>query len=188
MLVSERVFHVDSEAALALADLVVRGRLHAADRWRVALVSAHMLLTSFGLNAGQRKALVDDVRERYMREQGITTAQARPISERFRAERAELSAMLDAAAYPASAAAAALHAGVGRAIEVLRERTAQLQPAVSELHALSESGRLTTPTTSIVSSYVHMSMVRQLRSAVRRQETVIYDFLSRLYGDPRRGR
>src|SRR5262245_56787472 len=71
----------------------------------------------------------------------------------------------------------ALSAGV----EVLNQRSIRIAPFVHELMHREEAGRLPQPLTAIVPSYVHMHVNRLLRSAHRRQEVVLYDFLGRFY-------
>ena len=183
MLVSERIFQLDSDAALRIADLVVRGRLNAADRWRVALVSVDLLLGDLGLDATQRREVVESLRLAYKTEHAVAPPLARAMSDRFRTERSHLVAILGAALGDGSVHTE-LSRGVHEALDVLHTRSARLAPIAAELRALSEEGRLTVPLSEFASSHVHMSVTRQLRSAVRAQETVIYDFLSKLHAIP----
>ncbi|HEY4307481.1 MAG TPA: lantibiotic dehydratase [Gemmatimonadaceae bacterium] len=181
MLISEQVFHADSDAAVALADLVARGRLNAADRWRVALVSADLLIGDLGLDAAHRRAVVEKMSAGYRAEHAVTPPLARVMSERFRTEKPRLSAMLRAAR---GANDVELGRGVCDALDVLRARSARLAPIGSEVSALSREGRLSVSLAELASSHTHMSVNRQLRSALRAQETVIYDFLTRLHAIP----
>jgi thiopeptide-type bacteriocin biosynthesis protein len=184
MLLSERIFHVDSDCAIRLADAAVRGRLGAADRWRVALVSVELLLRDLGLDEAERRDLVATMRDRYRDEHGLTPPFARPISERFRTERPRLVTMLEAAVGIESEKSAQLSRGIREVLELLHQRSAGLAPLGAELRALSLRGVLGVSLSQLVASHAHMSVVRQLRSGVRAQETVIYDFLSRLHAIP----
>ncbi|MEP6731107.1 MAG: thiopeptide-type bacteriocin biosynthesis protein, partial [bacterium] len=184
MLVSERIFQIDSDAALAITDLVVRGRLNAADRWRVALVGVELLIGDLGLDATQRKGVVESLRVAYRDEHAVPPPLVRAMSERFRTERPLLFSMLDAALGGGSAEHSQLGRGVREGLEILQMRSARLAPFASELRTLSAEARLTISLSELAASHVHMSVTRQLRSAVRAQETVIYDFLSRLHAMP----
>ena len=184
MLESERIFQIDSEAALAITDLVVRGRLNAADRWRVALVAVELLIGDLGLDSAQRRGVVETLRVAYRDEYAVPPPLARAMSERFRTERPRLVAILDAALGGGAVEHAALGRGVLEGLEILWTRSSRLAPIATEVRTLSSDGRLTVSLSELASSHVHMSVVRQLRSAVRAQETVIYDFLSRLHAIP----
>jgi thiopeptide-type bacteriocin biosynthesis protein len=54
-------------------------------------------------------------------------------------------------------------------------------PALDALRKLGQNGALTRTLEEIAHSLIHMSCNRVLRSAQRTQETVIYEFLARLY-------
>src|SRR5207342_747612 len=109
-----------------IADLVVRGRLNAADRWRLALVSVELLNGDLGLDAAQRKEVVESMRVAYRDEHAVAAPLARAMSERFRTERPRLVAILDAALGGGSAEHAELGRGVREALEVLRTRSSRL--------------------------------------------------------------
>jgi thiopeptide-type bacteriocin biosynthesis protein len=64
-------------------------------------------------------------------------------------------------------------------LAVLRERSSQLAPTVAALAERERLGQLTL--SSLAPSLVHMHVNRLLRSAHRRQELVLYEFLDRLY-------
>ncbi len=179
MLLSEQIFHVDSDAAVAIADLFVRGRLRAADRWRLALVATDRLLDDLRLDAAQRRDLMTTMRDRYATEHDAGPLLKRQISERYRLERPQLAPMLDAAR-AATGDGPIVRGAVGDALAILHDRSSRLVPIVDELYSLADAGQLTMPVPQLASSLMHLSLTRHLRSAVRAQETVIYDFLYRV--------
>jgi thiopeptide-type bacteriocin biosynthesis protein len=183
ILLSERIFEIDSDAAVALAELFVRGRMRGADRWRLALVATDRLLDDLRLDAKQRRELLESMRDSYAEEHGAGTALTRQISERYRVERPRLAPMLEAAARVPPDDSATVSSGVRDALAILRGRSARLAAVVEELYALASADRLTMPIPRLASSLVHLSLVRHLRSAVRAQETVIYDFLCRVHAE-----
>ena len=169
---AERLFHVDSEAVLALAALVpedARGDV----RWRLALMGMDRLLTDSGYNLHTRLAVIRRTRDTFAAELHADAKFQHQLGTKFRAERTSLEALLDSAA----GADAQLALGV----EVLRCRSELLVPIVAELRSCARAGRLTMPLPELVVSYLHMHANRLLRSAHRAQELVLYDFLSRLY-------
>jgi len=179
MLLSERIFQIDSEAAVALAELGITGRLAAADRWRVALVSVEMLLAALGIEPLRRRKLMNSLRDGYRDEHRLEPPFARLISDRFRTERARLASMFNPGERQS------LGRGVVAAFDVLERRSAALTPLADELRELVAQERLAVGLWDFAASHVHMSLVRQLRTAIRAQEAVIYDFLARFYADPR---
>ncbi len=171
--IAEAVFQADSEAVLAILDLV-EGDDGADARWRLALPGIDLLLSDMGLDLGARRAVVQRQRDGLRRELHAGKALAIQMGARFRKERASLEPLLDRRRDAQSALAAGLAA--------LAERSRSIAAAVERLTALERSGRLAASLEELAGSYVHMHVNRLLRSAHRPQELVLYDFLDRLYG------
>jgi thiopeptide-type bacteriocin biosynthesis protein len=169
---AERIFQVDSEAALGvLAQL--EGDDGADARWRLGALGTDMLLSDLGLDMEARRTLVARLRKGYGAEFHSGKSLHIKMGARFRKERRDLERLLDSgmnADHP-----------LWPAIDPLRERSARLAPLVSELRALQAAGRLAVPFKDLAASYVHLHVNRLLRSAHRPQELVLYDFLERLY-------
>ena len=66
-------------------------------------------------------------------------------------------------------------------LAALHRRSERLAPVAAELRARSRSGRLTLPLGEFARNVAHMHAGRILRSGLRAQELVLYDFLERLY-------
>jgi thiopeptide-type bacteriocin biosynthesis protein len=172
IVLAERLFQADSEAVLALAELLpedARGEV----RWRLALVGTDLLLGELGFDLEARRAVVQNTRETFAAEFHADAAFGHQLASRFRPERKGLEALLDPAAV--------LDGPFAAAREVLRRRSRALAPVTAELRARAEDGRLTASLTELAPSYLHMHANRLLRSAQRAQEMVLYDFLARLY-------
>jgi thiopeptide-type bacteriocin biosynthesis protein len=171
VVLSERLFQADSEAVLALADLLAedaRGEL----RWRLALVGMDHLLAALGFDLDARRAVLGGVRDAFAKEFRVNAELKRQLGERFRQQRREIEGMLGPGAtegLPADARA------------VLCRRSEQLAPVAEELRAAARSGRLTKDLKTFAPGYLHMHANRVLRSAQRAQEMVLYDFLARVY-------
>jgi thiopeptide-type bacteriocin biosynthesis protein len=170
---AERIFHVDSEAVLELLELVEPGDEGMHERWRLALCGCHMLLTDFGFDISERRLMLEKWRAGLAKELAVEKNLDQELSARFRKERQNLQALLDAE----GAAENPLAPGM----EVLSNRSAQLAPLVAELEAVAQSGSLSVRLADLASSFVHMHINRLLRSEARKQELVLYDFLTRLY-------
>ncbi|QSQ18947.1 lantibiotic dehydratase [Pyxidicoccus parkwayensis] len=172
LLISEHLFHVDSEAALELLDTCV-GEAGADARWRLTLRGIDALLDDLGLDLEARRQLLEGLREAHGKEFQVDGAFERQLGERFRAHRRELEALLWNPPSPESPLAPGL--------AVLRRRSERNAPLMERLKALSLEGMLGQPLPHVAASLAHMHANRMLRSAARAQELVLYDFLHRLY-------
>jgi thiopeptide-type bacteriocin biosynthesis protein len=169
---AERLFHLDSEAALALAGLFAedaRGDL----RWRLALFGMDLLLTDLGFELDTRRSLIRQARHAFAAEFHAGADFKNQLGTRYRRERKNLEALFD----PGGETEARLADG----LEILRRRSRSLALVLAELRACAGSGRLSVPLVGLAPSYLHMHANRLLRSAHRAQEFVLYNFLAHLY-------
>ncbi len=172
IVLAERLFQADSEAVLALAEPFAedaRGDV----RWRLALAGMDRLLDDLGFDLQTRLLVLHRIRDSFAAEFHVDADFAHQLAARFRKERRNLEQFLNPAAVPDASLAAGL--------EVLRRRSQQLAPVISELHVCARAGRLTIPPEELASSYLHLHANRLLRSAHRAQELVLYELLVRLY-------
>jgi thiopeptide-type bacteriocin biosynthesis protein len=173
IVLAERFFHADSDAILAMADLIgadTRGDL----RWRLALLGMHLLLVDFGFDLATRRAVIREMRDEFAAEFNADAKFSHQLSAKFRPERRGVESLLNSV--PQS------DGPVAEGMEILRRRSAELVPVMTELRASAEGGTLSRSLTELAPSYLHMHANRLLRSAHRAQELVLYDFLARSYG------
>jgi thiopeptide-type bacteriocin biosynthesis protein len=172
IVLAERLFQADSEAALALAELLpedARGEV----RWRLALVGMDLLLSDLGFDLEARRAVLHKARDTFAAEFHADAEFGHQLAAKFRPERKGLEGLLD----PKGGADTPFDA----ALEILRRRSRLLAPVMVELRCCAQAGRLSVPLADLALSYLHMHANRLLRSAHRAQELVLYDFLARLY-------
>src|SRR5262249_40234366 len=172
ILLAERMFHIDSEAVLAVVAMLA-GDAGADARWRLALRGIDMLLADLRLGVDARRTLMRRVRDAFAKEFQADTALKHQLGVKYRQGRKGLEALLD----PTRDAEGVLAPG----LEVLRRRSERLAPVAAELEACERAGRLDLPLGDLASSHIHMHANRLLRSDHRRQELVLYNFLARLY-------
>jgi thiopeptide-type bacteriocin biosynthesis protein len=170
---AERIFHVDSEAALEIIERLDVGDAGLAERWRLVMRGIDMLLDDFGFGPEMKLGLLRKVRTALANEFRADANLKSQIGDRFRKERKDLEALLT----PGHDAESNLSSG----FEILRHRSTRLVPLVAELKMCAQAGQLTMPLTELAPSYIHMHANRLLRSAHRAHELVLYDFLARLY-------
>jgi lantibiotic biosynthesis protein len=169
---AERVFAADSEAALAILT-PLSGDAGADLRWRLVMRGIDLLFDDLGLTLEEKRSVTRRAREGFGREFDIDGSFRSRVSQRYRAERVRLEALL----HPGQALPAPLAAG----LEALHRRSLQLAPVMAELRRLARSGHLSATLADIARSYAHMHANRVLRSAQRAQEFVLYELLDRAY-------
>jgi lantibiotic biosynthesis protein len=169
---AEQVFAADSEAALTIMG-PLSGDAGLDLRWRLAMRGIDLLFDDLGLTLEEKRSVARRAREGFGREFDIDGNFRSRVSQRYRADRPRLEALLD----PGQAPPGALAAG----LEALHRRSLQLAPVTAELRRLSQAGRLSATLADIAMSYAHMHVNRLLRSAQRAQELVLYELLDRAY-------
>jgi thiopeptide-type bacteriocin biosynthesis protein len=162
----EKLFHADSEAVLAILELL-EGDEGASARWRLAVCGIDRLLGDLGLDASGKRAILSQARDGFFREYGGGKPLRVQLDHKQRTECRALETLLDA---PASAALA-----------ILKSRSERNAPIVAELRRLEQAKRLALPVAQIASSLIHMQVNRLIRSDQRAHELVLYDLLSAIY-------
>jgi lantibiotic biosynthesis protein len=169
---AELVFAADSEAVMTIIG-PLSGDAGLDLRWRLAMCGIDLLFDDLGLTLQEKRSVARRMRDGFGREFGIDGNFRNWVSQRYRAERARLEALLDPGHDPPPAMAAGL--------DVLRRRSRRLAPVAAELRQLDEAGRLSATISDIAMAYAHMHANRLLRSAQRAHELVLYELLSRAY-------
>jgi len=167
---AESVFHVDSEASLAILGSM-GGDAWADARWRLALAGADRLMADFGIDLETRRRLVEAGRAGLVAQLEVGRALEGGLSAKFRSERKGIEELLAGRAPP----------DLAPGLQILIERSEKLAPLAGELHRLLGEGRVAASLQSLASDFVHLHINRILRSSHQAQELVIYDLLARLY-------
>lgn len=171
---AEKLFHADSEAALAVIDVLARaGREDAAERRRLAVVGVDLLLTDLGFDLGAKSDFVRRARDAYAREHGAGRKLKELLSEQFRRERQSLHRLFE----PGPPEDATL----GACLRAFALRSQALAGVARRLRQRAAAGRLSRPLPVVALSYTHMHVNRLLPSSQREHELFVYDFLTRLY-------
>ncbi|HEY2029472.1 MAG TPA: lantibiotic dehydratase [Myxococcales bacterium] len=170
MLLSEALFHADSEAALRIC-LQLSGDEGARARWQLALRAMKDLLDDLNLTGEAQARLTRSLRAGFGREFGDRGQLERQLGGRYREMRKEIRDLLEPKAQPPD--------WIEPGIAILRDRSRKLGATCTELRKAELEGRLTATVETLAESYLHMSANRLLLSAARAQELVLYDFLER---------
>jgi lantibiotic biosynthesis protein len=165
----EQLFHADSEAVLALLE-VLEGDGGASARWRLAVCGIDRLLDDLGLDANGKRAILGQVRESFFREYGGGKPLRVQLDLKQRTERRAVETLLDATVD-----------NVTPGLAILQNRSERNAPIAAGLRRLEQARQLTMPVAQLASSLVHMHVNRLIRSAQRAHELVLYDLLSAIY-------
>lgn len=173
---AERIFHADSEAALALlrSDLVAP----ADDRpWQLALLSLDALFSDLQLSLPERLQLLELQRARLRKLLGPLPLWSQQVGRKFRAERRRLEALLA----PSQCLPAHAPQAVAGPLDAARLTLMQRSQRVRPVFALLQAQPLPVSFLELAASYIHMAANRLLRSSTLAQECLLYEYLSRLY-------
>ncbi|HEX8435362.1 lantibiotic dehydratase, partial [Archangium sp.] len=169
---SEEFFAADSEAVLELLRLC-GGDAGADLRWHLTLKGMDLLLRDLGLPLAERARVAEQARDAFSAEFNVGKSFEASLSARFRAERRQLEALLDAT--PAT------EGPWRQGLAVLQRRSERLASVARGLQAAWSEGRLTLSPETLAGSLLHMHVNRMAVDDARAQELVLYDLLTRLY-------
>jgi thiopeptide-type bacteriocin biosynthesis protein len=175
---AEAIFFADSTAVLAILSALDSDD-GLGDRWRIALLGIDRLLEDCGFNQEEKLRMARRLCDSFDREFRTSSYLRTQLGARFRRERGTIEALLAGEAVSGSAFEAA-----SRAYQV---RSGMIRESLQKLDSLQTISDFRSSIQELATSYVHMHVNRLIRSAARRHELVLYNFLYRLY-DARRGR
>ncbi|MCF0075646.1 lantibiotic dehydratase [Dyadobacter sp. CY261] len=154
----ESIFYKDSLASVKVISLLG----HECDdqgRWLAALYAVDAMLNDFGLSINERADFAKTSYQRFLSEFAQNQALTRQLDSKYRKHRVQIQQTL------------ALRALLPMTLEsCFKERSAQIQ-----------SMRIEAISTAEISSYVHMCLNRILESNHRKQEMILFHFLSKYY-------
>ncbi len=174
ILTAERLFHADSDAVVALLDMLEPGEHGLEERWQIGVLGSDALLRDLGLDDQARAAFTRRMHAAFEREFRADAQLRHAIAGRVRAERGTVDELL--------AATSDSDHPLALGVAVLAKRSERIKPLAADLAALRAAGRLDLPLDTLATSYVHMWLNRLCRSQNRFQEYVTYALLARVLG------
>ena len=167
---AEKIHAADSDAVLKVLGMLDSTE-GAEARWKLGMYATDRLLADAGLDIQQRREWAKSGAAGYRPEYPNAPNLDPGIGQRWRAERADVTALLDDAnEHPYDPAR-----------QVFRERSERLVPLLAELAERSRRDELTQPFPELLHSFSHLNAVRLLRSAARTHELILLNFLDRHY-------
>jgi lantibiotic biosynthesis protein len=172
---AEDLFSADSEACVALLDLLGTIGEEPNDRWQLVALGWNALFEDFGLDLSARAELACRRAASYLDEFGGAKDLERALGRRWREVGPHVTALLteDASDRPLIASARKIYAA----------RSSALAPTVAAIRCGLAEGTIASSATGLLASYAHMSADRIFTSvsALRAQELVVWELLSRAY-------
>jgi thiopeptide-type bacteriocin biosynthesis protein len=161
---SERIFCYDSEAVLGCIDLL-EGEEGENYRWLLALRGVEMLLQDFGYSLQEKSAFLKRLQHHFFQEFGGGQGLQTQLNSSYRKHMRQISSFLDANQDASNE--------IEEAISFLAIRSTRIRQAIDDAPVERWD--------DLISSYIHMFLNRILLSNQRKQELVIYHFLSKYY-------
>jgi lantibiotic biosynthesis protein len=171
---AERIHAADSDAVLqvlGMLDSDTYGESAPGARWKLCLYATDRLLADAGLDVQQRRDWAKSGAAGYRPEYPNAPNLDPGIGQRWRSERADVTALLDDTSEHLCEPARL----------VFRQRSDLTAPLLDELAARSRRGELTQSYHHLLHSFSHLNAVRLLRSAARTHELILLSFLDRHY-------
>lgn len=165
MQLSETVFCYDSEAVVHITGLLdeEQGEDY---RWQLALRGTDMLLQDFGYSPDDKTAFMEKLQQGFFREFGGEKALLHQLNDKYRKEMRKIQSILDPHDDERN--------GIEEAVAFFRQRSEKIRQLLHPYGPLPEKAAL-------LPSYIHMFLNRLFLANQRKQELVLYHFLSRYY-------
>ena len=172
---AENWFAADSRAAVEVIAATPGGAGQDL-RWRLALVGLDRLLEDLGFDLAAKARVALQARDGFAAEFHVDANLRQQLSQKFRAERNLLVALLSA-----QAETGANETQLDTVVAALVNRSRATRPIAQAYRHLAERGALGCSLEELTLSLMHVWVNRVARAAHRAQEVVLYDFLDRLY-------
>jgi len=172
VVLAERLFHLDSEAALSVIERLKAMDAGPDERWQLAASGIEMVLTRLGLGLSGKHDLMKRGRNAAIGTQVIDRLQER-MAYAFRAMRKTLGLLLEPKHHRTSA--------LWPIINFMWRRSEGVARILAEVRTCEQTGGLGVSFDDFVLDVFHMQLNRLLRSAHREQEVFILDVLARRY-------
>lgn len=170
MELSESMFFYDSKLILDLLEIVGDDDEL---RWLIALKIIENIMNAFNYTIDNKLVFFERLKVGFGSEFGINKDLNKQIDYKYRNYRNTIEEIIEAKKGSASQ--------YDELLIALEDFNNKSRSTVDEILNFRESGILMLSLDSLISSYIHMSMVRLFKSKNRIHELVVYDFMYRYY-------
>lgn len=166
MELTESMFCIDSNYTLKLLN-ILEG-MSQIDRCLIAVKMVDALLADFNCDLQQKKELLESMDRSYKIEFGFNEFNVKQLNQMYREYSCDLEEVLDGKK---------TDKGYEKLYHILTLRSKALRMVVTQLVEADKMKEIS----MLLSSYIHMMLIRLFRSKNRLYELVIYNFMNRLY-------
>lgn len=164
--ICESIFHRDSVSAIGIMEIIP-----ANIQWIYALKSIDCLLNDFGYDDFSKFQLADMLKVSFSVEFEINKLSQVSIDKKYRKYRRQIEEIIENR----------IEVEYNPIINYLKDRSISNYVLIKDLLKLDEERKLTISIEQILISIIHMTLNRLSKNNPRKQEYLIYDFLSRFY-------
>lgn len=169
---SESLFCFDSEAVVNFLDLI-EGEEGEHLRWLFGLRIIDKLLSAFHYDIDDKMRTMEELKTAFGREFNMARPLKKQLDDKYRQERKAIEDFMKFTIEE--------HPDYQPILEVLTTFYENAHPVIQQILEIEQRGEFEIAKTSLIGSYIHMSMNRLFKSKNRLNEMVCYDFLFRYY-------
>lgn len=170
--IAESIFFTDSLATLQLLDSI-EGEEGEQIRWQFAVRSVDEFLNHFKLNGNEKLALLEQLKNAFIREHSESKGLKIQLDTKFRHVRKLVDDILNRELDATRE--------IRPLMDLLEWKSNQLQPLADQILALQNNNQLQVSLTNLIASYTHMMINRIFKARQRTYEMLVYDLLYRYY-------
>lgn len=162
----EDLFFHDTVLLLQFLKLLEEGQFSEDDRWMFGLISIDQTLADFQLNLIEKHTFVKNNNQLFSNEFEKDKNLNKQLDAAFRANESLIIPNLT---------------HLSELSILIKKKSQKIELLVDEINNLNHKNLLTQNINSLISSYIHLNCNRLFRVEPRKQEYIMYDFLTRFY-------
>lgn len=160
----ESLFYYDSLSVLPLFTYI--DEMTEEDRWKYGLLSIDRTLSDFGFDVNQKKAFASEMNDRFAKEHNKNKSLNKELNLAYKEHESSITEAINSTNIFSN---------------LLDLRSNRNITIIKEIQKLDSEGKITQPLAHIIGSYIHMNCNRLFQIEHRKQEYILYDFLTRFY-------
>lgn len=168
---AESLFHCDSECILSVLKLLDKFK-DENYRWMIALYIIDDLLSDFSLDLLHKQELLKGMSDSFKAEFGFNKFNSKQFNSKYRENRKIIESVLNGTIDDCNFIFLT---------SPLKKKAKKIEPVIFLIKEKVGSSKSDKDLSSLLSSYIHMSLNRLFRSKNRVHELIIYDFIYRYY-------
>ncbi|WP_165026966.1 thiopeptide-type bacteriocin biosynthesis protein [Dysgonomonas sp. ZJ279] len=168
---SESIFYLDSVCILSIIK-ILNNNSNEDYRWMIALKMIDCFLSDFSLNNESKLSIISDLNNSFKTEFGFNEYNSKQFNLKFRSNKNIIEGVLRNTITDENF----LKLNIP-----IKKRSKELAPVIKQLNIKLERNKIDIPVSSLLSSYIHMTINRLFRSKNRLHELILYDFMYRYY-------